>query len=278
MKKNNIILPRYSVLMSVYSGENPDFFRASVESILDQTYPPDDFVLVCDGTLTHELENAVRFYEENYECFRPVRLANKVGTGECGNIGIEHCKNEYIVKMDSDDIALPNRCEISMYVLAKHPEIDILGAFIDEFDSDTGVFISTKKTPVSHKEIVKYARRRNPFNNQTLVFKKTFAKKIGGYSNIKRCEDYEFVVKMLASGARGRNIGRTLVKYRTSPENFVRRKNWRNTKSFIQVRWRIYKMGFSHFMDFIVPCAAQLVMFALPSAFTRKIYKKILRK
>ena len=278
MKKNNIVLPEYSVLMSVYSGENPDFFRTSVESILDQTYPPDDFVLVCDGKLTRKLDEVVSYFEDNYECFRPVRLAEKVGTGECANIGIENCRNEYIVKMDSDDIALPNRCEISMYALAKHPEIDILGAYIDEFDSDTGEYISTKRTPVSHKEIMKYARRRNPFNNQTLVYKKSLAKKVGGYSNIKRCEDYEFVVKMLAGGARGRNIGRTLVKYRTSSENFERRKNWDNTRSFIQVRWKIYRMGFSHFVDFLIPCTAQLIMFIMPSSFTKKIYKKVLRK
>ena len=278
MEKNNLVLPDYSVLMSVYDGEKPDFFRASVESILDQTYPPSDFVLVCDGKLTDDLEKLLKYYEENYECFRPVRLTKKVGTGQCGNIGIRHCRNEYIVKMDSDDIALPNRCEISMYVLAKHPEIDILGAFIDEFDSDSGEFISTKKTPVAHKDIVKYAKRRNPFNNQTLVFKKSFAEKVGGYSDIARCEDYEFVVKMLANGARGRNIGRTLVRYRTSPQNYARRKNWSNTRSFIKVRWRIYKMGFSSLSDFILPCTAQLVMFALPSALTGKIYKNLLRK
>lgn len=278
MKKNNITLPDYSVLMSVYAKDNPEHFRSSMESMLEQTFAPKDFVLVCDGPLTPELDRYVKYFEENYECIRLLRLPENVGTGACANKGIALCKNEYIVKMDADDISLPNRCEISLYTLAKHPEIDILGAFIEEFDSESGDFIVTKRTPLSSKEILRYAKRRNPFNNSTLVYKKSFAQKVGGYSDLRRCEDYEFVVRMLANGARGRNISRVLVKYRVTENNYNRRKNWSNTKAFIKVRYKIFKMGFSGLMDFIVPTAAQLGIFVLPKGFTSLIYKKVLRK
>ena len=261
MEKKYTDLPEYSVLMSVYAGERPEFLRQSIESMMSQTYPTNDFVLVCDGELTDELENIVKEYEDEYECFHPLRIKKTIGTGQCANAGISACLNEYIVKMDSDDIALPQRCEISMRVLAKNPDIDMLGAYIDEFDSESGEYISTKKTPLSNSEIRKYAKRRNPFNNQTLVYKKSIAEKVGGYTNIKRCEDYEFVVKMLSHGARGRNLDKVLVRYRITANNYKRRKNWANTKSFINVRWRIYRMGFSDFIDFAVPCACQLVLF-----------------
>ena len=191
--------------------------------------------------------------------------------------GIDACKNEYIVKMDSDDIAKPERCERSLYALAKHPEIDMLGAYIDEFDSQTGEVIATKKTPLTNKEIHKYARRRNPFNNQTLVYKKSRALSVGGYSNIKRCEDYEFVVKMLADGARGINLDKTLVMYRVTANNYERRRNWANTKSFVNVRWKIFRMGYSNLWDFIVPCTFQFFIFIMPKSLTGKIYKRFLR-
>lgn len=277
MIKNNIKLPAYSVLMSVYAGEKPEFFKASVLSMLDQTYPTNDFVLVCDGELTPELDRLVEEFRDEYECFHPIRMEKNMGTGSCANAGIAKCINEYIVKMDSDDIALPNRCEVSLYAMAKHPEIDILGAYIDEFDSDSGEFIATKKTPLSHKEIKKYSRRRNPFNNQTLVYKKSIALRCGGYSEIKRCEDYDFVVRMLAAGARGRNLGRVLVRYRVTRGNYERRRNWANTRSFINVRWRIFRSGYSKLSDFVVPCAMQLIIFLLPSALTGMIYKRFLR-
>lgn len=275
---DKFLLPPYSVLMSVYDKENPDFLRESIESMMSQTLPPPDFVLVCDGKLTPELDDVVKYYEENYECFHPVKLKEKVGTGQCANIGIENCKYEYIVKMDSDDIALPERCERSMYALAKHREIDMLGAFIEEFSSETGEVLSVRKTPVKSDEIKKYARRRNPFNNQTLVYKKSAAHKCGGYSDIKRCEDYDFVVRMLSSGAVGINLPKVLVRYRVTEDNFIRRKNWTNTKAFISVRWKIHKNGFSGFMDFLIPSIMQLGIFIMPKAFTRKIYNKFLRK
>lgn len=278
MKVNNIELPAYSVLMSVYDGEKAEYLKESIDSMLMQTYPADDFVLVCDGGLTRELDELVNAYERENENFTLLRLDEKTGTGGCANAGLELCKNEYIVKMDSDDIALPERCELSLYAMAKHPEIDILGAYIEEFDSVTGDIIAVKKTPSGRKEILKYAKRRNPFNNQTLVYKKSAALKIGGYSDIKRCEDYDFVVRMLSNGAVGANLKKVLVKYRVTEGNYNRRRNWANTKSFIAVRWRIHKSGFSSLWDFIVPTAVQLVLFILPVKMTGLIYKKLLRK
>lgn len=92
-----------------------------------------------------------------------------------------------------------------------------------------------------------------------------------------RCEDYDFVVRMLMAGAKGKNIPKSLVKYRTSKENMKRRKNFVNTKWFIISRYRIYKSGFSSLSDFIIPCAAQLVLFIMPSALTGKIYGMLRR-
>ena len=279
MNESIIKLPPYSVLMSVYKGEKPEFFNKSVESMMSQTYLTDDFVLICDGPLTDELEEIVQYYEEKYpDIFRPVRLKENVGTGQCANIGIKTCKNEYIVKMDSDDIAMPERCEKQIGLLHSDIRLDMCGAYIEEFDSDTDEFISVKKTPVENDEIHKYARRRNPFNNQTLVFKKSKALSIGGYSSIKRCEDYDFVVNMLRNGSIGRNIPEVLVRYRVTKSNYERRQNWTNTKSFISVRWKIFKSGYSNIVDFIVPCTLQLIIFIMPKSFTGKIYKKLLRK
>lgn len=271
-------LPDYSVIMSVYEKEKAQFLKESIESMLEQTFVTNDFILVCDGQLSDELNEVVEYFEKKYVFFHPLRLEENIGTGGCANEGIKLCKNDYIVKMDSDDISLPNRCEISMKFLAAHPEIDMVGAYIEEFDSTTGESIAVKKTPLSYKEIKKYSKRRNPFNNQTLAYRKSAAQKCGGYSKLSRCEDYDFVVKMLAGGARGRNIPQVLVKYRVTPENLQRRRNFANTKAFISVRWKILKTGYSSFLDFLIPCLAQLVLFILPGKITGKLYKKFLRK
>lgn len=268
--------PAYSVLMSVYSGERAEFFRTSIDSILNQSYPTDDFVIVCDGELTDELDKVLDEYERRYSFINVVRVSKR-GTGLCANEGLKAAKNDIIVKMDSDDIAEPDRCEKTLALFAAHPEIDMIGAYIDEFDSETGEHIAFKKTPVSNKEIRRYARRRNPFNNQTLCYKKHLALRVGGYTDIARCEDYEFVVKMLMAGAIGRNIPQVLVRYRVNKDNYKRRSNFANTKAFIKVRFANFKKGFSSFADFLIPCAFQIVMFILPGKMTEVLYKKFLR-
>lgn len=278
--ENKTELQPYSVLMSVYSGENPGFFAESLESLYVQTYPADEIVLVCDGDLTEQLDSVIEQYDKKFDGRLKVhRLESHGGTARCANIGLSLCKNEYILKMDSDDICLENRADKQMTYLAEHPEVSILGSFIQEFQSDTGENIAIRKPPIENDEIRKFAKRRAPFNNQTLVYKKSLAQSIGGYSEeLERCEDYDFMVRMLIAGAVAANIPEVLVRYRVTSGNLNRRRNWRNTKSFIAVRRKIRKMGFSSFADFIIPCASQLVLFIVPSFVTGFIYKKLLRK
>lgn len=272
------ILPAYSVTMSVYGKEKPEFLRRSIKSIMEQTHPTDDFIIVCDGELTKELDEVLLQAQEKYNAIKIVRTKGHVGTAAAANMSLEMCKNEYIGKMDSDDIALPQRFEKQLRRMMLHPELDIIGGYIEEFDSDTGGTIAIKKVPLCNDTVHEYAKRRNPFNNPTLLFKKSAATAAGGYSeDLARCEDYDFVVKMLANGAVGGNIPQVLLKYRITQGNYERRRNFANTKAFIAARWKIYRSGYSSLVDFIIPCAAQVALFLLPSSMTGLIYRKAMR-
>lgn len=272
-------LPDYTAVMSVYAGEQPGFLRESLESMLAQTHPCRELILVCDGKLTDELDRVIsELCAKHPGVMRVVRASKQLGVGACANAALRRAGTDYIVKMDSDDIALPDRCEKQLAYLSEHEEIDMLGAYIEEFDSDSGQAIALRRTPVSDEEIRKYAKRRNPFNNQTLIYRKAAAIRSGGYSTVRRCEDYEFAVRMLMSGARGANLPEVLVRYRVTESNLTRRRNIRNTVSFIAVRWHIHREGFSSLVDFLIPCAAQLMLFMLPAKLTGLIYKKLLRK
>ena len=137
--ENKTELQPYSVLMSVYSGEKPEFFAQSLESLYTQTYPADEIVVVCDGGLNEQLDGVLEQYSEKFGGKLKIhRLESHGGTAKCANTGLAICKNEYIMKMDSDDICLENRAEKQMTYLAQHPEVSILGSYIQEFDSNTG--------------------------------------------------------------------------------------------------------------------------------------------
>lgn len=133
MKKDNLY--NYSVLMSVYFKENPEYLKLSIESMLSQTMPTNDFVLVKDGVLGEELNNVISYYcRLHNDIFNIIEVKENVGLGRALNIGLKHCKNEYVARMDSDDFSVPERCEIQMNYLKQHVEIDVLGTDTFEFE------------------------------------------------------------------------------------------------------------------------------------------------
>ena len=67
-------MEKYSELMSVYYKEQPDFLRSSMESIFSQTEKTDDFVLVCDGPLTKELDEVINEFEHKYDVLHVIRF------------------------------------------------------------------------------------------------------------------------------------------------------------------------------------------------------------
>ena len=116
----------YSVLMSVYYKEKPEYLNQAIESIQTQTLSTNNFVLVCDGPLTPELDAIINVKQhEMGDSLNVVRLAKNGGLGNALNEGIKHCKNELVARMDSDDIAYPDRCERQINVFNTHPNVSI---------------------------------------------------------------------------------------------------------------------------------------------------------
>ena len=121
----------YSVLMSVYHKERPEYLKQAIESIQVQSLSTNDFVLVCDGPLNDELDAVIQTKQlEMGENLNVVRLAKNGGLGNALNEGIKHCKNELVARMDSDDIAYPDRCEKQIAVFNTHSEVSICWRFI----------------------------------------------------------------------------------------------------------------------------------------------------
>ena len=272
-------MENYSVLMSVYHKEKPEYLRDSIQSMLDQTTRTNDFVLVCDGPLTPELDAVISdFNNRNAELFQIVRLEKNMGIGCAANEGLEHCKNDLVAKMDSDDISRNDRCEKQLIAFAADPTLHIVGSHIIEFMDDLNNEISRRIVPLEHADIVKYARRRMPFNNQTVMYRKHKVMEAGGYSLLRRCEDYDLYVRMLSNNCLARNIDDYLVWYRLTDNAFERRGTWEQLKGFTQVRWKMYRQGFSGPFDFFLPCCAQLMITLAPYKLKRYFYTRILRQ
>ena len=216
--------------MSIYSKENPSFFETSVNSMLSQTIKPDEIILVCDGPLTSELDKLIDEYSKN-SIFNIIRLNVNKGLSNALNIGIRECKNEYILRMDSDDISLPYRAEKELKILDSG--YDIVGSFISEFVDDSSNVKGYRKVPVDHKSIVKFSKRRSPFNHPSVAFKKSSILKSGNYSlETRYMQDYYLWVRCIQNGCKCFNIPEVLVNMRSGISMRSRRKGKEFAKSY----------------------------------------------
>ena len=267
----------YSVLMSVYSKEQALFLRESIESMLSQTIMPKDFVLVCDGPLTDALEDVISCFEKEYpQLFQVVRLPKNVGLGRALNEGMKRCRFECVARMDSDDISLPDRMEKQLAAMRKQ-EADIVSATLVEFNEQHPQGYMKRRLPQTHEEIVKFARRRNPFNHPCVVYKKTSVIESGGYQHFPGFEDYYLWVRMLMSGKKGYNLDDTVLKMRVSGMH-RRRGGLSYAKTIIKFRLYLLKNGFCSLGDFLYTVVGHVGVSLLPNRLREVFYNKALRK
>lgn len=225
-------LQNYSVLMSVYYKENPEFLKLAMDSIWNQTVSTDDFVLVCDGSLTEDLNQVIYKMQQNHrEKLQVVRLPQNVGLGQALNEGIKHCKNELIARMDSDDISRPDRCEKQIRVFCTYPEVSVCSGIVEEFTVTPDVIDARRAPPETQAEILAFAKKRNPFNHPCVMYKKTAIEAVGSYQDFYLLEDYYLWLRLLMAGYKGYNLQEPLLWMRAGSEMYKRRSGWKYMKT-----------------------------------------------
>ena len=266
----------YSVLMSLYKNENPKWFCEAVESMLKQTVSPGEIVIVEDGQLSDELERCVQYYEHNYNnLFKIVRNPINQGLGKALNCGLKECKNEIVARMDTDDISVENRCEIQLKYLEAHPYTVLVGSNVYEFSDNINNIIDRRVVPSSYHDICKFAKRRNPFNHPTVMFKKTKVIEAGGYSSFRYGQDYELFGRMLIEGYRLENIDECLLYFRRDGQTMKKRKNKESIRCYVETVKQFKKCGFSSAIDVLFVILSQSILYFLPMSVVSKLYKFI---
>lgn len=267
---------KYSVLMSVYAKESPKFLYESINSMLKQTVTPDEIIIVKDGILTDELEN-VLYKFENTHAIKTISIKENVGLGEALNIGMKHCRNEMIARMDSDDISRPDRCEKQLRMFAQDSSLAIVSSSVAEFDEDISSIKAIKSVPTSHRNILLYAKRRNPFNHPAVMYKKSAVQLAGGYKHFELFEDYYLWVRLIMNGNQCANIDEPILYMRANKGMYKRRGGVPYLKCIIRFKSRLRSMGFISNTDFFISVLAQGFVAVLPNTIRIMIYRKILR-
>jgi glycosyltransferase involved in cell wall biosynthesis len=238
---------RYSVLMPVYYKENPVFLRKSIDSILMQTIRPTEILIVKDGALTPELDALLDEYEKKEKSIRVLALKDNVGLGEALRIGVEQCSCGLVARMDSDDIALPGRCELQLLAFDQDHQLALVGGQILEFDGDdpqNSDRRSKRNVPTSYDEIKAFARYRNPLNHMTVMYRKEAVLAAGNYQDMPMFEDYYLWARMMVNGSRMINLDEVLVYARQGSGMYARRGGLQYVSKMVRCQKAFVSIGF----------------------------------
>lgn len=269
---------QYSVLLSLYYKEKPEYLRESLDSVFNQSFLSDDVVLVEDGKVGDALECVVREYEERYPQLHVVRFEQNRGLGFALNDGLQACKHDIVARMDTDDIAKPQRMEKQVKYLVEHPEIDVVGAWIEEFVLNKEHVKSVRRLPEKHDEIYRFGKKRNPMNHPVVMFRKNAVEAVGGYKHMSLFEDYFLWVRMLLNGSKFANIQESLLFFRTSPQMYKRRGGWGYAWVEAKFMLMIYRQGYLGCMEAIMNIMRRFPIRVMPNRVRNFIYQRFIRK
>lgn len=211
-----------SVVMSVYHGDHASYFSQALQSVLDQTYQAAEIILVRDGQVGADIEDLLRTYEK-HPLIKVIRLPHNKGLAHALNRAIETARYPWIARMDADDICMPHRFEFQADYISKHPEVDVVGSSILEFEGEEMVVRSERKVPQFDQDIKKRGRLMCPINHPTVMYKKSSFNEIGGYSENVFPEDYYLWLQMFQQDFKFYNIQEPLVYMRVDQGMINRR-------------------------------------------------------
>lgn len=271
---------KYTVLMSVYYKEKPEYLSLSIESMLNQTVKPDEFIIVKDGPLTTELDEGINNFVTAYpKMFNIIVNETNLGLGPALAKGIENSKNELIARMDSDDYVVSTRCEKQLEKFREDPKLGMVGSYEAEFVDTVDNVISIHRVPSENDEIERFMHRRCSVLHPTVMYKKSAVLKSGNYQSVLLYEDYDLFARMvLEYHIKSYNIPEPLYYIRTSEDFFKRRGGIKYAKTVLKFKWGQYRRGYMSLMDFCISGLGQAFVCVLPNSLRKSFYMKFLRK
>ena len=236
-----------SVLMSVYGTETGKNLDRALRSVWDdQTLKPSQIVLVEDGPIPAELEEIVQSYKfkvSEGDCtFTIVKLQENVGLTKALNAGLKHVTGDLIARMDSDDISAPRRFELQERYFDDHPDIDIIGGAMQEFDK-THECLNVRHYPQTHGEAVKYIVKACPLAHPSVMMRRRiFDEGLKYDERFRMSQDIKLWFDAIQAGYHLGNLPDVTLYFRSEGDVFRRRsraKAWNEFKIYMN---GIYKM------------------------------------
>lgn len=273
-------MTNFSVLLSLYYKENSSALDQCFQSIWnDQTIHPNEIVLVLDGPIGEKLSQHVLFWQRKIgETLKVISLEQNIGLGKALNEGLKHCSNDWVFRMDTDDISTPDRFEKQLAFIECNPLVILFGGQVLEFENEPNDSQILKAVPTTNEEIRQFAQKRCPFNHMTVAYKKSIINELGGYQHHLFMEDYNLWLRVIGAGYLVANLPDIVLYARVGNGMHSRRKGLeyiKSEKQLLDLKKELKLQNPIHAnILFLIRSALRLV----PSSLLGKFYNTFLRK
>jgi len=210
----------YDLLLPLAPWADPEELTACLTSITAQTLAPAQIVVTVDGPLPQPLHAALA------SVAAPVTVIEAPGWRGLGPVladGLRQCRAAIVIRIDADDISLPERCATQVAYLRQHPEVAVVGSQLGEFVESSHQLLGTRTVPLTPREVRRFARWRNPLNHPTVALRRQEVLAAGNYGDHPGFEDWELWLRLLRRGDAIANLPETLVMARVGPGHLARR-------------------------------------------------------
>lgn len=269
---------KLSVLMAVCQQDRSDYLDRALNSVwYEQTYRPEKIILIEDGPLCESLQSVISQWKAKvgdviYLC----RTQKHQGLTKCLNIGLRQVNTPLVARMDSDDISSPFRFERQVRYLQLHPDIDVVGGAIQEFDNRCEC-LTIRHYPLTHEKAVRYLLRASPVSHPAVMMRMRIFH--GGLSYDERfatSQDIALWFAVVSRGFRFGNLDEVVLSYRRE-DTFYRRRSKAKARNECLIYLRgIYHLKGIFSFAYLYPLARYCFRL-LPLCLIKRIYNSGLR-
>lgn len=266
-----MFMPKVSIIMPNYNAGN--YLLESIESILNQTFSDFEFIIIDDCSTDRSWEIIQEYSKKDT---RIIALKNEENLKICKTLNkwLEIARGEYIARMDSDDVAFPDRLEKVYNMISSDENLWVCWSNFFVIDGNWNK-IWEKKFPHTDDQCRKSIWFRNPFAHNTVIFRKKCYDDFWGYNDdFVYAEDFELWLRF-GQKYKFYNVQLPLVQYRVFWGNSILQKQKQMIRATLKARRSAFSFWYKFWFMAIIFYFWTWFMLLFPSRFVLWLFNKL---
>jgi glycosyltransferase involved in cell wall biosynthesis len=226
-------MPDISVVVPAYNAA--PYLPAALDSILQQSFQSFEIVVI-DDCSKDSTWAVIQQYAARDQRIRPYRNERNLGIAGNRNKGVSLATGRYIAWQDADDISLPTRLEKQFRFLEEHPEVGIIGGFLEIFRGDD--IVGVRKYPPDDASLRRCIFRYSPIAQPAAMLRAEALRRAGEYDRrYPPAEDIDMTFRIGEHYALA-NLQEVVIRYREIESSATFTRLRKMELSTLEIRWK----------------------------------------